>query len=111
MAQAEHVTTAIPAPITGASTKSPSIQAAHAALLSALAENPPRAIPTRSSDLEHRAEHLEKLLGQVPSYLAEILDDTAENVPGGLELQYIKGALSDLQSDIVGTVRHAAEDI
>src|SRR4051794_10122582 len=104
MAQADHVTTAIPAPITGASPKSLSLPGVHAALLSALAENRPRPMPlhTQPIDLEGRGEHLEKLLAAVAGYLSEILEDTAENVPGGLELKYIKGALSDLQSDIVG---------
>src|SRR5690349_17373027 len=113
MAQATHVTTAIPAPITGGTPKSLSVRAAYAALASALGVSPPRPIPlkTRPIDLEDRAEHLAKVLGPGAGYLREILDDTAANVSGGLELKYIEGALSDLQTDIVGTVPQAAENI
>src|SRR4051794_25895533 len=115
MAQAEHVITAIPAPVTceGAKTPTNLVQAAHATLVSALAGNAPRRIPldTRPLDLEDRAEHLDKLLKAVSVYLTELLEDTGENVPGGLELRYIKAALSDLASDAVGTVRRAAEDL
>jgi len=38
-----------------------------------------------------------------------IVDDTAENVPGGLDLGHVGAILSDLIKDITSTVRHAAE--
>ena len=114
MAQAEHVTTAIPLCVTDGKAKASfNSQAAHAKLLSALEGNLPRRIPldTRSVHLEDRADHLDKVLQAMSVYVAELLDDTAENVPGGLELRFIKGALSDLASHVRGTIQQAAEDM
>jgi hypothetical protein len=45
------------------------------------------------------------------NYLISVVEDTAENVPGGLQVQYIKAALSDLSSDVLGTVQQAANDL
>jgi hypothetical protein len=45
------------------------------------------------------------------AYLIELLEDVAENVPGGLEIQYIQAALSDLSSDVLGTIQQAANDL
>ena len=118
MAQAKHVTTAIPARITGGRAKSPASppRTAHASLLAALAASPPHPphpipINTRAIYLEDRAEHLDTVLKAVSVYVTDILGDTAENVPGGLELRYIKGALADIASDVLGTNRQAADDM
>jgi hypothetical protein len=44
-------------------------------------------------------------------YLSQMLEDVAENVSGGLDLQYIKDALSDLSSDVSGIIQRAANDL
>jgi hypothetical protein len=115
MAQAEHVTTAIPVPITGG-TSAPStdtIRVAHVRFASAFAGHRPVPIPLipRPVDLEDRADHARKVLEAFSDYLISLLEDTAENVPGGLEIQYIKAALSDLSSDVLGTIQQAANDL
>ena len=43
------------------------------------------------------------------AYLIAILSGTAENVPGGLDLRQVDGLLSDLASDMIGTLQHAVE--
>src|SRR4051812_5106262 len=114
MAQAKHVITAILAPVTGAASKSSSdtIRLAHARFVSALVGHPPRPIPLipRPADLEERADHARKVLDAFSDYLISLMDDTAEDVAGGLEIQYIKAALSDLSSDVVGIIQGAAND-
>jgi hypothetical protein len=81
--------------------------------VAALAEKPPRAIPLLPTpvDFEDRAEHLGSVLTAISLYLTAVLEDTAENVPGGLDLRYAEAALSDLMSDVVGTVQQAANDL
>ena len=74
MAQAEYVTNAIRALITGASAKpstSP-VRAAHAEFVAALAGDPPRPIPIDADvvDLEDRADHLNKVLSALSAYMA-----------------------------------------
>jgi hypothetical protein len=115
MAQAVHVTSAIGALTIGASTKpstSP-VRAAHAELVPALAGHPPRAIPVDAdtTDLEDRADHLKKVLNALWAYLSAILKDTAQNVPGGLDLCQVVAVLSDLTSDVAGSLQHAAESM
>jgi hypothetical protein len=115
MAQAEYVSNAVRARITGASeglsTTSP--VAAHVAFVAVLAGYPPRTIPLDADaiDLEDRADHLGKVFGTLSAYLAVILDDTAQNVPGRLDLPYAEGILADLASDLTGTIAHAADDM
>ena len=115
MAQANHVTTAIPSQVTGPSTdpSTNSVKAAHSYFVAALAGKPPRAIPLfpTSVDFEDRGEHLGSVLTAISVYLSAILEDTAENVPGGLDLRYTEAALSDLMSDVVGTLQQAANDL
>jgi hypothetical protein len=113
MAQADHVTNAIQALITGASA-APAIgpiHVAHAELVAALAAHPPRPIPADADaiDLEDRADHFGKVFSALSVYVAVILDDTAQNVPGRLDLPDTEGMLADLASDLTGTIRHAAE--
>jgi hypothetical protein len=71
---------------------------AHAALVAALMKDPPRPIPIHpyAIDLEDRANHLQRMLMAVAIYVTAILDDTAENVPGGLDLGQVEALLSDL---------------
>ena len=86
------------------------VRAAHAEFFAALAGNPPRPIPvgTTAVDIEERADHLKQVLNALSAYLTAILDDTAENVPGGLDLRQVQALLSDLTSDMVGGIQLAA---
>jgi hypothetical protein len=115
MAQADHV----PSPIRGPSirgTERPStssIGAAHAVFIGRLTSNPPRAIPVepRPFALEDRAEHVKGLFAAISSYLEAVLDDTAQNVPGGIDRRHIEALLSDLTSEVGGTFQKAADDL
>ncbi len=113
MAQADYVTNAIRALITGAGEKPPTnpVRAAHAEFVASLAGEPPWPILLYAdvSDVEDRADHLQKVLTALSDYLTVILDDSAQNVPGGLDLRQVDALLSDLASDVTGTLQHAAE--
>jgi hypothetical protein len=87
--------------------------AAHSEFVAAMAGHPPRPIPLDADaiDLEDRADHLSKVLSALSVYVAVILDDTAQNVPGRLDLPDIEAILADLASDVTGTIQHAAEDM
>jgi hypothetical protein len=91
------------------STASP-VRAAHDAFVTALAGHPPQPIPVDADaiDLEDRADHLDKLLGALSVYLTVILDDTAQNSPGRLDLRDAEAILADLGSDLTGAIQHAA---
>src|SRR5260370_24096257 len=113
MAQAEYVTNATRAFIPGARAKpstSP-VRAAHAECVAALAGHPPRSIPVDADglDLEDRADHLDKVLSALSVYLTVNIDDTAQNVPGGLDLRDVEAVLADLASDVTGTIQRAAD--
>ena len=86
------------------------IRAAHAKFVAAIAGRLPRAIPldVDAADLEDRADHFNKVLNALSIYVTTILDDTAQNVPGGLDLHQFDAVLSDLASDVTGTIRLAA---
>jgi hypothetical protein len=111
MAQADYLTNAIRAFITGASAKPSTnpIRAAYANFIACLV--PPRPIPLdpHAVDLEDRLDHLEKVFTALSAYLIAILSGTAENVPGGLDLRQVDSLLSDLASDMIGTLQHAVE--
>jgi hypothetical protein len=113
MAQAVYVTSAIRSPITGAGAKPSTkpVQAAYAEFVAVLVGHPPRAIPVYAdaANLEDRADHLNKGLTALSEYLTAVLDDTARNVPGGLDLSQVDALLSDLVSDMSGTLQHAVE--
>jgi hypothetical protein len=85
--------------------------AAHAEFVSALAAHPARTIPLDADaiDLEDRADHLSKVFSALSVYLAVIIDDTAQNVPGMLDLPDVEANLFDLASDVTGTIQHATE--
>jgi hypothetical protein len=87
------------------------VRAAHAAFVTALAGHPPRPIPVEADaiDLEDRADHLNKVLSALSVYVTVILDDTAQNVPGGLDLGDAEAVLADLASDLAGTIQLAAD--
>jgi hypothetical protein len=111
MAQADYVTNAIPAPMTGAGAKPSTnpIRAALAEFVAALAGNPPRPIPVDADafDLEERADHLKQVLTALSAYLTAILDDTAQNVPGRLDRRQVD-ALLDFTSYVAGSAPHVA---
>jgi hypothetical protein len=113
MAQADYVTSAIRALITGAGAKPSTnpVRAAHAEFVTAVAGQPPWPIPlfADATDLEDRADHLNKVLNALSAYLTAVLDDTAQNVPGGLDCRQVDALLSDLASDVSGTLQHAVE--
>jgi hypothetical protein len=97
----------------GANPSASSVRAAHAEFVAALVGHPPRTIPldVDAIDLEDRADHLSKVLGALSAYVAVILDDTAQNVLGRLELPHIEAVLADLASDVTGAIQHAADDM
>ena len=113
MAQADYLTNAIRAFITGASAKPSTdpIRAAYADFIARLAGHPPRPIPLdpHAVDLEDRLAHLEKVFTALSAYLIATLSCTAENLPGGLDIRQVDGLLSDLASDMIGTLQHAVE--
>jgi hypothetical protein len=115
MAQAEYVTTAIRSPITGADAKPSTkpFQAAYAEFVAVLVGHFSRPMPVYADavDLEDRADHLDKVLTALSEYLTAILDDTAQNVPGGLDLRQIDALLFDLGSDLIGTLQCAVEGV
>jgi hypothetical protein len=113
MAEAKCVSTAICPPITGGG-EAPStapVHLAHAEFTGGLAGHPPRPIPIYADalDLEDRADHLTKVFSALSAYVAFVLDDTAQNVPGGLELPDAEGILADLAADLSGPIQHAAD--
>jgi hypothetical protein len=87
------------------------VATAHADFVATLTGAPPRTIPLEadSIDIEDRADHLSKVLGALSAYVAVILDDTAQNVPGTLDLPDVEAILADLTSDVTGAIQHAAE--
>jgi hypothetical protein len=89
------------------------VQTAHADLLAALASHPPQLIPTDADpiDLQDRAEHLGALFGGLATYLAVVLDDTAQNTPGRLDLTDAEAILADLASDLTGAIQNAANQM
>jgi hypothetical protein len=115
MAQADYVTTAIRALITGAGANPSTnpVRAAHAEFVAALAGHPPRRIPLKPDgfDVEDRVDYSKKVLIARSAYLIAILDHTAQIVPGGVDLRHVDPVPSDLTSDVVGSVQHAAKSM
>ena len=119
MAQAELVSIASRARFTAAQTSLSTapvggpVAAAFTALLGTLAGHPPRPVPVDadSIDLQDRADHLSAVFGGLAAYLAIILDDTAQNAPGGLDLTDAEAILADLASDLTGAILNAADEM
>jgi hypothetical protein len=97
MAQADYVTNAIPSLITAASAEPSTnpVRGAYAELLAGRAGHPSRPIRLKPHvvDLEDRADHLNEVFNALWACLTAISDDTAQNIPGGLDLCQIGGAL------------------
>jgi hypothetical protein len=93
-------------------TRSP-VAAAYTEFLAALAAHPPGPIPVDADaiDLEQRADHLNAVFRGLRRYLAIVLDDTAQNAPGGLDLTDAEAILADLASDLTGAIQRAADEM
>ena|SRR5258708_3828782 len=87
------------------------VQVVYAEFVAVLTGAAPRAIPLDADalDLEDRADHVSRVFSALSAYLAVILDDTAQNVPGGLDLRDAEAILADLAADLTGTIQHAAD--
>jgi hypothetical protein len=95
----------------GAKPPASPVCAAHAEFVATLAGHPPRPIPIDADaiDLEDRADHLDRVFGALSVYVTVILDDTAQNVPGRIDFRDVEAVLSDLASDVTGTIQLAAD--
>ena len=51
------------------------------------------------------------MLSGLAGYLTVVLDDTAQNTPGGLELCDAEAILADLASDLTGVILNAADEM
>jgi hypothetical protein len=89
------------------------VGAAHAEFVASLTRHPPRPITIYADaiDLEDRSYHLSRVLSAVSVYVTAIVDDTAQNAPGNIELCDIEAILSDLASDLTGAIRRAGDDM
>src|SRR5690349_17774714 len=116
MAQAESITTAIRQLMSrGRPPKSTSpVRQAHTECIAALAGNVPRPIyaGANADDLDGRGDHLEKVFGALHAYLAVMIADMAQNIPGGvLECRYLDRSFQDLASGAVRVIRAAADEM
>jgi hypothetical protein len=80
-------------------------------LLGKLADNRPPPIigEADSTDLDELAKHMQRFLQDVESYVAEILADTKRRTSCLKFDVNVLGILSDMQGDLVGTFRNAAD--
>jgi hypothetical protein len=110
MAQADDVSNVIGSRIPAANAKPSTnpVRAAHAEFVTAVAQHAPWPMPlfADASDLEDRADHLKKVLNALSVYVTTILDDTAQNVPGG---RRVDALLSDLSCEATGAIQCAAD--
>jgi hypothetical protein len=116
MAQADSISTAIRQLLSrGRPPKFTSpVRLAHSELVAALAGNVPHPIYAEvdADDLDGRADHLEKLFAALHAYLAAVISNTAQNIPGGsLDRRYLENLFQDLSADAVGVIRNAAEEM
>jgi hypothetical protein len=90
------------------------VRRAYTEFVAALAGNAPHPIylGANADDLDGRADHLEKVFGALHAYLAVIIGNTAQNIPGGaLDPRYLENLFQDLSADAVGVIRNAAEEM
>jgi hypothetical protein len=113
MAQADHVPSLFcAAKIHGGAQQSTNrIQAAYADFCARLKQHPPRAIPVvpHWAAFEDRADHVKDVFTAVSTYVDALLDDAAQNIPGGVDRRQIDALLSDLGSEVTGTLQKAAD--
>jgi hypothetical protein len=85
-----------------------------AQFVTALAGNIPHPIYAEvdADDLDGHANHLEKVFAALHVYLAVIVEDTAQNIPGDtLDRHGLGNLFQDLSADAVGVIRNAAEQM
>lgn len=114
MAQADRVTNSnSDLTIGGPSFPAEFVMTAHTNFIASVMADRPNGIPINphSSDLELRADHLRAVLSAVSTYLSAVLTDTAQSVPGGLDLRQVDALLSDLVSEAMGAIQGAADDL
>jgi hypothetical protein len=116
MAQAAGITTAIRQLMSrGWPAKSTSpVLLAHTEFVAASAGNIPRPFYASANpeELDDRADHLEKLFAALHVYVAVIIGDTAQNMPGGtLDRRYLDSLIRGLSAGAVGAIRNAAEEM
>jgi hypothetical protein len=90
------------------------VRQAYTECIAALAGNVPRPIyaGANADDLDGRADHLETVFGALHAYLAVMMADTAQNIPGGaLDCRHPDGLFHDLASGAVRVIRAAAEEM
>jgi hypothetical protein len=88
------------------------VRQAHTEFIAALAGNVlhPIYAGANADDLDGRADHLENAFGALHAYLAVVIGDTAQNIPGGaLDRRYLDNLVQDLSAEAVGAIRTAAE--
>jgi len=89
----------------------PPVQAAHIAVISALAGLMPHRIIGHHADrfdVMERAEHLEQVLAAITVYAKAIVADTTELAPVGYVTDETD-SLADAASDIVGALKNAVD--
>ena len=87
------------------------LRVAFAELGVALADNPPPPImgEVDAADLDELAEHMQRVMGAVEKYAEAVLAD-AKYRTSGLDFDVnVTGRLSDMQGDLVGAFRNAAD--
>jgi|GEM_PF-1590987 len=92
-------------------TPAPTIRIAFSDLLVALADNHPVNIigEADAADMEERADHMQAVLSAVEKYAEAVLAD-AKYRTSGLDFDVnVTGRLSDMQGDLVGAFRNAAD--
>ena len=111
--QPENLESCTPFQPAKAKTSPRAVCSAHAEFVATRAGQPPRPIPLEADaiDLEDRADHLGKVFAALSVYVTLILDDTAQNVPGRIDLRDAEGVLADLASDLTGAIQRAADDM
>ena len=109
MAQADFLPNAIRTPITGVHPSS-STRSAHAELVAVVEGKSPLPV-LHHSGIENSAEHRNKLITWLPVHVTGIIDDTARNMPGGLDLRQIEAVFSDVASDLTRTIQHVADEM
>jgi hypothetical protein len=90
----------------------PAVQAAHIALIGALASLKPSRIVGHAADrfdIEGRAQYLDAVLAAVATYVKAVVDDTAWYAPIGYINAKDVGLLRDAASDIVGGMMNAVD--
>jgi hypothetical protein len=79
------------------------------AFLAALAEQ--ASLKADPIDLQDRAEHLSALFVGPASCVGVVLDDTVQNVSGGLDLKDAEAILADLAADLIGAIQRATDQM